>query len=75
MKRQVDANTCFFASLFLYFFARMALLNIDPHFRTFTIKKLKFTDFNFDARLLDGIEASNYDTATPVQEQVIPHIY
>ena len=35
---------------------------------------MKFTDFNFDARLLDGIEASNYDTATPVQEQVIPHI-
>ena len=35
---------------------------------------MKFTDFNFDVRLLDGIEASNYDTATPVQEQVIPHI-
>ncbi len=35
---------------------------------------MKFTDFDFDARLLDGIEASNYDTATPVQEQVIPHI-
>ena len=47
---------------------------IETPFRTFTIKKLKFTDFNFDARLLEGIEASNYDTATPVQEQVIPHI-
>jgi ATP-dependent RNA helicase RhlE len=35
---------------------------------------LKFTEFNFDARLQEGIEASNYDTATPVQEQVIPHI-
>jgi len=35
---------------------------------------LKFTDFNFDDRLLEGILASNYETATPVQEQVIPHI-
>ncbi|MEJ7611089.1 MAG: DEAD/DEAH box helicase [Ferruginibacter sp.] len=35
---------------------------------------MKFTDFNFDSRLLEGIEASNYETATPVQEQVIPHI-
>lgn len=35
---------------------------------------MKFTEFNFDPRLLEGIEASNYDTATPVQEQVIPHI-
>jgi ATP-dependent RNA helicase RhlE len=35
---------------------------------------LKFTDFNFDQRLLEGIEASNYENATPVQEQVIPHI-
>jgi ATP-dependent RNA helicase RhlE len=35
---------------------------------------LKFRDFNFDERLLEGIEASNYENATPVQEQVIPHI-
>ncbi len=35
---------------------------------------MKFTEFNFDQRLAEGIEASNYDTATPVQEQVIPHI-
>jgi ATP-dependent RNA helicase RhlE len=35
---------------------------------------LKFTEFNFDARLQEGIEASNYDTATPVQALVIPHI-
>jgi superfamily II DNA/RNA helicase len=35
---------------------------------------LKFTEFNFDERLQEGIEASNYETATPVQEQVIPHI-
>lgn len=35
---------------------------------------MKFTDFNFDERLLEGILASNYETATPVQEQVIPHI-
>jgi superfamily II DNA/RNA helicase len=33
---------------------------------------LKFKDFGFDDRLLEGIEASGYDEATPVQEQVIP---
>jgi superfamily II DNA/RNA helicase len=33
---------------------------------------LKFTEFNFDSRLLEGIEASGYEDATPVQDQVIP---
>ena len=35
---------------------------------------MKFTDFGFDSRLLEGIDAAGYDAATPVQEQVIPHI-
>ncbi|RZM13144.1 MAG: DEAD/DEAH box helicase, partial [Pedobacter sp.] len=35
---------------------------------------MKFTDFGFDERLMEGIEASNYEDATPVQEQVIPLI-
>jgi ATP-dependent RNA helicase RhlE len=35
---------------------------------------LRFTDFNFQPTLLEGIDASGYETATPVQEQVIPHI-
>jgi superfamily II DNA/RNA helicase len=35
---------------------------------------LRFTEFDFHPDLLEGIEASNYETATPVQEQVIPHI-
>lgn len=35
---------------------------------------LKFSAFNFLPELLEGIEASNYETATPVQEQVIPPI-
>jgi ATP-dependent RNA helicase RhlE len=35
---------------------------------------LRFTEFDFDARLMDGIEASGYTTATPVQEKVIPTI-
>ena len=35
---------------------------------------MRFTDFNFHPNLLEGIEASNYETATPVQEQVIPPI-
>jgi ATP-dependent RNA helicase RhlE len=35
---------------------------------------LRFIDFNFHPDLLEGIEASNYETATPVQEHVIPAI-
>jgi ATP-dependent RNA helicase RhlE len=35
---------------------------------------LKFTEFGFDQRLMEGIEASNYEDATPVQTQVIPLI-
>lgn len=33
---------------------------------------MKFTEFGFDDRLMEGIDASNYEDATPVQEQVIP---
>ncbi|MFT3680295.1 MAG: DEAD/DEAH box helicase [Ferruginibacter sp.] len=33
---------------------------------------MKFTEFNFDSRLAEGIDASGYENATPVQEQVIP---
>jgi len=35
---------------------------------------LKFSAFGFDNRLMEGIAASNYEDATPVQEQVIPHV-
>lgn len=35
---------------------------------------MTFNDFGFDKRLLEGIEANGYDTATPVQEKVIPII-
>jgi len=35
---------------------------------------VKFTEFGFDEQLMEGIEASNYETATPIQEQAIPHI-
>lgn len=35
---------------------------------------LRFSDFGFDERLIEGIEASGYETATPVQEMVIPLI-
>ena len=35
---------------------------------------MKFTDFGFDERLVEGIDATGYDTATPIQEQVIPLI-
>lgn len=35
---------------------------------------MTFKDFGFDERLLEGIDATGYETATPVQEQVIPLI-
>ncbi len=35
---------------------------------------MDFIDFGFDDDLMDGIDAMGYRTATPVQEQVIPHI-
>ncbi len=35
---------------------------------------MRFSEFDFLPGLLEGIEASNYETATPVQEQVIPPI-
>ncbi len=35
---------------------------------------MRFTEFNFHPNLLEGIEASNYENATPVQEQVIPPV-
>ncbi|HSU51441.1 MAG TPA: DEAD/DEAH box helicase [Segetibacter sp.] len=35
---------------------------------------MNFTDFGFDDRLLEGIEATGYEAATAVQEQVIPLI-
>jgi ATP-dependent RNA helicase RhlE len=35
---------------------------------------VKFTAFNFHESLLEGIGASNYEDATPVQEKVIPLI-
>lgn len=44
------------------------------YIRDSTFYYLRFTEFNFLPALLEGIEASNYETATPVQEQVIPPI-
>ncbi len=35
---------------------------------------MRFTEFDFNPGLLEGIEASGYETATPVQEQVIPAV-
>ncbi len=35
---------------------------------------MNFTEFGFDERLVEGIDAMGYETATPVQEQVIPAI-
>ncbi len=35
---------------------------------------MRFSEFELDAGLLEGIAASGYETATPVQEKVIPPI-
>lgn len=35
---------------------------------------MRFTEFNFDSDLLEGIDASGYEIATPVQQKVIPPI-
>ena len=35
---------------------------------------MKFTEFGFDAEILDGLQAMRFDEATPVQEQTIPVI-
>ena len=35
---------------------------------------MQFSDFNFDQRLQESIEAMGYNSPTPVQQQVIPHI-
>jgi superfamily II DNA/RNA helicase len=37
-------------------------------------KNLNFIEFGLDQRLVEGIESSGYETATPIQEQVIPLI-
>jgi ATP-dependent RNA helicase RhlE len=42
--------------------------------RSFKLSTLRFTEFAFHPSLLEGIEASGYETATPVQELVIPSI-
>ena len=35
---------------------------------------MKFTEFGFHPQLMEGIDASGYEIATPVQEQVMPSI-
>ncbi len=35
---------------------------------------MKFTEFGLDERILEGIEVLGFEDATPVQEQVIPHV-
>ena len=45
----------------------------SPKFYTNT-SILNFKEFGFDERLMEGIGASGYEEATPVQEQVIPLI-
>ena len=36
---------------------------------------MNFKEFGLDETLVEGIESSGYDTATPIQEQVIPIIF
>jgi len=34
----------------------------------------QFTDFKIDRRLVNAVEAKGYQTPTPIQDQIIPHI-
>jgi superfamily II DNA/RNA helicase len=36
---------------------------------------LKFREFNFDPRVLEGIEAIGFETATTIQVKAIPDIH
>lgn len=44
------------------------------HYLRIKLLILRFSEFGFDERLMEGIDAAGYETATPVQEQVIPII-
>ncbi|MCX6187852.1 MAG: DEAD/DEAH box helicase, partial [Bacteroidetes bacterium] len=35
---------------------------------------MTFTDFNFDQKLLDGLDSMGFEKPTPIQEQAIPII-
>lgn len=35
---------------------------------------MKFSEFNFSERLIDGLDSMGFETATPIQEQAIPLI-
>jgi len=51
------------------------LLNFERNKNTLTKSTiLTFKEFGLDERLLEGIESTGYENATPVQEQVIPLI-
>ena len=43
-------------------------------FHHFTLNSLKFTEFGLDDSLIESIEATGFEDATPIQEQVIPKI-
>ena len=45
-----------------------------PNFKAKKSRNLTFKEFGLDESLLEGIAASGYENATPVQEQVIPLI-
>jgi superfamily II DNA/RNA helicase len=44
------------------------------YFLNCNIQRLTFHDFNFDARLLDGLDSMGFDKPTPIQQQAIPAI-
>src|SRR5438045_4856021 len=35
---------------------------------------MKFTEFNLDAKLIEGLDSMGFENATPIQEQAIPII-
>ncbi len=38
------------------------------------IRRLRFTEFDFDSAMLEGIDSMGFEEATPIQEQAIPII-
>lgn len=63
----------FFVSLQYLFFLRI-FISVEIFFTLNTTTTLNFKDFNMAESLMEGIAAMNYQTPTPVQQQVIPEI-
>ncbi len=53
----------------MYFFSKYSLPSQKQ------IVTLKFSDFNFEGSLIEGLESMRFETPTPIQEKAIPIIF